>query len=117
MEHPTMDSDIPVPPSRSVTEPAPAPAVTPAADPAPEPVHRETAHERHTREFEQSLEVLEDSVEHGLVRVAKVAVPLLVAFVASAVGLYILGGKMRDRSEARRVARAMRRASRAQTSS
>jgi len=110
-----MDSDIPrrsVPP---VTEAAPVAAAPPA--PAPESAHRETAHERHTRELEQSLEVLEDTVEHGLVRVAKVAVPLLLAFVASAVGLYILGGKMRDRSEARRVARAMRRASRAQTSS
>lgn len=84
-------------------------------DPVPAPV-RESAHDRHTREFEHSLEVLEDTVDHGVGRILKVAIPAFVAFVLAGVGLYILGGKSRDRSEARRVARAMRRASRGQTS-
>jgi hypothetical protein len=90
----------------------PASVGSPPVDPA-----HESAHDRHTRELEQSLEVLEDTVEHGLLRALKVVVPLVVAFLLTAIGLYVLGGKLRDRSEARRVARAMRRASRAQTSS
>jgi hypothetical protein len=102
-------------PTAEVARPGPGLAAA-RAEPVPAPV-RETAHDRHTREFEQSLEVLEETVEHGLVKVLKIAVPLTVAFVLTAVGLYILGGKMRDRSEARRVARAMRRASRGQASS
>lgn len=104
-EEPTAEAPLPESPIDAMT-----------TDPVPAPV-RESAHDRHTREFEHSLEVLEDTVEHGLGRVLKVAVPALVAFVLAAVGLYILGGKTRDRSEARRVARAMRRASRGQASS
>ena len=109
-----MEPDTPADePTAEVAVPE-SPVAAPTADPAP--VH-ESAHDRHTREFEHSLEVLEETVEHGLVRVLKIAIPLVIAFVLSAIGLYILGGKMRDRSEARRVARAMRRASRGQTSS
>ena len=104
-EEPTAEAPLPESPIDAMT-----------TDPVPAPV-RESAHDRHTREFEHSLEVLEDTVEHGLGRVLKIAVPALVAFVLAAVGLYILGGKTRDRSEARRVARAMRRASRGQASS
>lgn len=104
-EEPTAEAPLPESPIDAMT-----------TDPVPAPV-RESAHDRHTREFEHSLEVLEDTVEHGLGRVLKIAVPALVAFVLAAVGLYILGGKTRDRSEARRVARTMRRASRGQASS
>lgn len=116
-----MESETPAEPATEVTAEtpvtAPAPVPEPAPAPAPVSAHRETAHERHTRELEQSLEVLEETVERRLVRFLKVAVPLLVAFLLAAAGLYVLGGKLRDRSEARRVARAMRRASRVQTSS
>lgn len=111
-----MESETPSEePTAEVTLPE-SPVEALRAEPAPEPV-RESAHDRHTREFEHSLEVLEDTVEHGVGRILKVAIPAVVLFVLAAVGLYILGGKTRDRSEARRVARAMRRASRGQTSS
>lgn len=109
-----MPETPPEPPTEAPLPESPVDAMT--TEPVPAPV-RESAHDRHTREFEHSLEVLEDTVEHGLGRVLKVAIPALVAFVLAAVGLYILGGKTRDRSEARRVARAMRRASRGQASS
>lgn len=104
-EEPTAEVEIPESPVEAMR-----------TEPVPEPI-RESAHDRHTREFEHSLETLEGTVEHGIGRILKVAIPAVVAFVLAAVGLYILGGKTRDRSEARRVARAMRRASRAQTSS
>ena len=41
----------------------------PSSDETPPP--HETAHEQHTRELEHSLEVLEETVEHGFVRVLK----------------------------------------------
>jgi len=81
---------------------------TPSSDdiaPAPE-----TAHERHTRELEHSLEVLEDTVEHGFVRVLKLAVPIFIGVVLAAVGAFVLGNRLRDRAEARDIERAMRRA-------
>ena len=81
----------------------------PTVDGAP-PQHPETAHERHTRELEHSIEVLEDTVEHGVVRALKLAVPIFMAVVLAAVGAYVLGGYLRDRAEARHVERAMRRA-------
>jgi hypothetical protein len=78
-----------------------------SSDEAPAP---ETAHERHTRELEHSLEALEDTVEHSVVRTLKLAVPIFIAVVLAAVGAFVLGNRMRDRAEARRVERALRHA-------
>jgi hypothetical protein len=91
-----MDSDIPPTRTTVPTEPAP---------PTPE-----SAEDRHMREFNQSLGTLEDTVEHWLVRVLKIAIPLLVGVAAAAVGMYALGQFLRDRAEQKRVARAIRRA-------
>jgi hypothetical protein len=84
-----------------------APDTPSSDDTAPAP---ETAHERHTRELEHSLEVLEDTVEHGFVRVLKLAVPIFIGVVLAAVGAFVLGNRLRDRAEARDIERAMRRA-------
>lgn len=111
-----MDAESPSDEPTATVEVPESPIEAMRQEPVPEPV-RESAHDRHTREFEHSLEALEETVEHGLGRILRVAIPAAVAFVLAAVGLYVLGGKTRDRSEARRVARAMRRASRGQTSS
>ena len=70
----------------------------------------ESAHDRHTRELEHSLEVLENTVEHGFVRTLKLAVPIFMALVLAAVGAYVLGNRLRDRAEARHIERATRRA-------
>jgi hypothetical protein len=84
-----------------------APDDSSSDDAAPAP---ETAHERHTRELEHSLEVLEDTVEHGFVRALKLAVPIFIGVVLAAVGAYVLGNRLRDRAEARQIERAVRRA-------
>jgi hypothetical protein len=97
-----MESEVPP------TEPSEPTA--PVAPIAPSPTAVETAHERHTREFTHSVEVLEDSVEHGLVRMLKLAVPAVLALIVAAVGSYLLGQHLRDRSEQRRVDRAIRKA-------
>ena len=94
-----------VPPTESTESTESIAPVTPAPPTPPESVE-----ERHTREFTHSVEALEDTVEHGLVRVLKLAVPALLAVIAAAVGSYLLGQYLRDRSERRRVARAIRRA-------
>ena len=60
--------------------------------------------------FEHSLEVLEDTVEHGVVRTIKLAVPIFIGVVLAAVGAFVLGNRLRDRAEARDIERAMRRA-------
>jgi hypothetical protein len=78
------------------------------APPAP-PDAAESAHDRHARELEHSVEVLEDTVEHWLVRALKIAVPLVLGVFLAAVGSYILGNRMRDRAERRRIARVNRR--------
>ena len=80
----------------------------PSSDATPPP--HETAHERHTRELEHSLEVLEETVEHGFVRVLKLAVPIFIGVVLAAVGTYVLGNRLRDRAEARHIERELRRA-------
>ena len=86
---------------------------TPPTDPrepvAPAPSAPESAHERHTREFTHSVGALEDTVEHGLVRTLKLAVPVLLGIIAAAIGSYLLGQYLRDRSEQRRVAREIQR--------
>jgi hypothetical protein len=62
------------------------------------------------REFNQSVDTLEGTVEHWLVRMVKIAVPLVIGVFVAAIGMYILGNRLRDRAERRRVARAIRRA-------
>jgi hypothetical protein len=96
METAAMESDVPPTEPHAPVDPVPA---------APE-----SAHERHTREFNQSVGTLEDTVEHGLVRMLKLAIPILMGVVLAAIGMYILGNRLRDRAERRRVARAVRRA-------
>lgn len=91
-----MDTEIPPGDSSAPIEPTPPPP--------------ESAHDRHTREFEHSVEVLEDTVEHAVVRALKLAVPMVIGVFLAAVGMYVLGGRLRDRAERKRVARAMRRA-------
>jgi hypothetical protein len=96
-----------LPPTDDAVETAEMTTDPPSTDdspPAPE-----SAHDRHTRELEHSLEVLEETVEHGFVRTLKLAVPIFVGVVLAAVGTYVLGNYLRDRAEARRVERAMRR--------
>jgi hypothetical protein len=93
METAAMESEVP-----------PTDAEVPAAA-APAPP--ESAHDRHLREMESSFEALEDTVEHGLVRVVKIAVPAVVGLLVAVVGVYTLGGYLRDRAERKRVARAM----------
>jgi hypothetical protein len=85
------------------------PSTQPTA-PVAAPSAPESAHDRHTREFEQSVGRLEGTVEHWLVRVLKIAIPVILGVFLAAVGTYVLGNRMRDRAERRRVARAIRRA-------
>ena len=89
-----MDSDVP-----SIDASA-------AGGPA-SPTPPESAHDRHLREMEESFEALEGTVEHWLVRVLKIAVPVFGAVLLAVVGAYTLGGFLRDRAERKRVARAM----------
>lgn len=93
-----MESEVPPTDSTAPVAPAPAPSAS------------ESTEDRHTREFNQSLGTLEDTVEHWLVRVVKIAVPMVIGVFVAAVGMYILGNRLRDRAERRRVARAIRRA-------
>jgi hypothetical protein len=58
--------------------------------------------------MEASFEALEQNVEHGLVRMLKIAVPLLAAVILAAVGSYLLGSYFKDRAERKRVARQMK---------
>ena len=57
--------------------------------------------------MEQSFEALEGTVEHWLVRTLKIALPALAGLLVAVVGVYTLGGFLRDRAERKRVARAM----------
>jgi len=70
----------------------------------------ETAEERHLRQLEHSVGELGDTVEHWLVRFLRIAVPIVLAVLAAMIGVYVLGNRMRDRAERRRIARATRRA-------
>jgi hypothetical protein len=70
----------------------------------------ESAEARHTRELERSVGELGDTVEHAIVRMLKIAVPIVLGVFAAMIGAYVLGNRLRDRAEARRIARATRRA-------
>lgn len=91
-----MESDVPPTDSNAPVEPA--------------PVTHASAQDRHTREFNQSLDKLEDTVEHGAVRLLKIAIPMMIGLIIAVVAVYKLGGHLRDRAEQKRIARAIRRA-------
>jgi hypothetical protein len=87
----------------------PEPPITDGTLPGePAPALVETAEDRHRREMEVSFERLEETVEHGFVRVVKMAVPALIGLILAAVGVYVLGASLRDRAERRRLARQMK---------
>ena len=85
---------------------APNEATTPGAPPV------ESLHDRHLHEMESSFEALEQNVEHGLVRMLKIAVPAVGAVILAAVGSYMLGAFFKDRAERILGRRAGRRARR-----
>jgi hypothetical protein len=64
--------------------------------------------DRHRREMEQSFERLETTAGHGLARLLKLAVLAFVGLILAAIGSYVLGSYLRDRSDRRRVARQMK---------
>jgi len=68
----------------------------------------ETAHDRHLREMEASFETLEQTVAQRVTRVVKIAVPVFIGLILAAVGSYLLGGYLRDRAEAKRIAKQMK---------
>ncbi len=68
---------------------------------APETAAPETPHERHLRELEHDLEVLEETVEHAAVSALRRAIPVVIAVVVLAFVAYAIGRRLRDRAERR----------------
>ena len=87
-------------------DPGAPPPTDSKVPPEPAPPASESAQDRHRREMEASFEALEVTVEHGFVRVLKIAVLVVVGVMFAGVGTYVLGGYLRDRGEQQRIARA-----------